>query len=143
MSTPFTNAVTLFIQGTEASGNYNQGIPLYIKSDETINNFLPLFIKNEYLATQRGLKLYIKNADGVTDGAINFSASIPLYIARDTESVAGYLPLYLRVIEGEINSYIPLYISGSNPVLDNSLNLFLYNTQGSGNNNLKLYTHGF
>jgi hypothetical protein len=144
MSTPCSGSLTLFLKAQEP---LSVGIPLYIKVDDATYNSLSLYLKNEYQAIQRGLKLYTKNTDGITDGATNFGAGIPLFIARDTEAIDGGLSLYLRVIEGDVNSYIPLFVkcvSGEAPNIPNgSLNLFLYNTQGSGYNNLNLYTHGF
>ena len=110
----------------------------YVPSVNNLPSGLSMYTSGPDSSTN-SMTLYINTPSGTEDAFVE-RGRMNLYIARDSEAVAGRLGLYLEnkhvpgilntFIEGTIltPSSIPLYISGSG---------------APPSNNLKLYTHGF
>jgi len=92
---------------TEAPhGNQSGCMNLFLKNDNEPNNNMDLFILGPSGLSDE-TTLYIRG-DGITDGAYPLNAYMPLFIARDSESVAENIPLYMaqHEVPNNIDSYI-------------------------------------
>lgn len=130
--------LNLFVKGP--IGVEQQRMNLFISNDTNIANNLELFIKNEYSESNSGIALYL-NAPSGDDGFIPISVNMPLFIARDSESVAGVIPLYMSSPEGSLSG-IDMYIKGET-TLGSGINLVIANVIGRTTDGKVLYTHGF
>ena len=123
-------------------GEYNTSLNLYLESHadlvNNITNPLDLFIPGPS-STTNTTYLYIRGL-GTTDGAYPHNANMPLFMARDSESVAKQMSLYLA--QHETIQQTDLYISG-NEIASSSIPLYIYGSGIGPNNSLDLYTHGF
>jgi len=117
--------VHLFAKEIYTTQSTNSNMTMMVQAPSGTNETLPLYVKG----------------DGATAGAWPNNASMNLFMARDTESMAANMSLFMAqnnnidtidlVMTGiEVaNSSIPLYIYGSGIL--------------SGQPDLDLYTHGF
>lgn len=148
-------SIPLFLQN-ESSGNFNgsmilytigyggtyksASMPLYLKSDTpNIGKELPLFAANYYSSVSSGIPLYLEAPSG-TLGSVSISASLNLFVARDSESQDGGIPLYCHVVDMGSGG-IPMYTFGGN-YSTGSIPLSVSGV-GVGLGNIKLYAHGF
>lgn len=129
--------LNLFVQGK--GGNETQILNLFLCNDTGIASDINLFLKNNYVEVNSGISLYLECSG--TEGAMPVNASMPLYMARDSEGFAGVIPLYIRVPEGQ-SSGIGLFIDGETTA-SSGLTLVMPNTYGTTTNGIRLFTHGF
>lgn len=159
-----TNSMTLFIPANSGmyksfdiyleSDGYPGIIPLYLSADSSAENTdnIPLYLhcSNEVI---NGLNLYVANSgqsytdnttlfvsgDGNNDAWNPYFSSIPLYIARDSESTSSSLGLYIGA-SGENNS-VPLYAYGGT-FTESGVHIYISGA-GIETDNVKMYVHGY
>jgi hypothetical protein len=152
-----SNNISLFIGENAPTGEKTAGMNLYMygPNSQRITSSMNLFLKrdyyqhtssvtmfccNEYTQTSGNLTLYMAAPSG-TLGAIPVSASMNLFISRDTESMDGVATLFTAGPISSGNS-VDMYVNGG-PDAYNSINMV---TDGVGVLNsdvLKLYINGF
>jgi hypothetical protein len=127
--------IPLYLQA-ETLGTGQWAIPLYLLADAPrADATLPLYLEN--IGATGYLPLYIAGS-GITDGAIPFNASLPLFIER---AEGYYLPLFLKAPGTPSSGNFPLYTLGADS-FSGSLPLYASGI-GVGEAALKLYMFGF
>jgi hypothetical protein len=137
---PYNENMPLFTKGP-AYGEYAEGMPLFTKNviPQRGGN-LPLFAGNYTQSGENSVNLYVSGG-GTTEGALPYAEGMPLFMARNANSLDKKLDLYLRVNDSSFDS-MDLYLNATYKSNDN-LPLVLPNTESSGNREFNLYTHGF
>ena len=103
----------------------------------TISKSVSLTVFNGQSGVNDSINLFIRGS-GVTDGALPFSSSLNLYIARGAADV---LPLYLRAAGTPASGILDLSVLGS-IVVSSGVDISLPNVVGVSTAFAQLYTHG-
>jgi hypothetical protein len=113
-------------------------VPLYLESHfDSMNNIVDLYTIGPSGVNDE-LDLYI-NGLGTTDGALPTNVQMPLFIARDTESVMNTTTLFLA--QNDVVQNTDLFVQGVG-IAHSSVPMYIY---GSGvfYDSINLYSHGF
>ena len=97
-------------------------------------------MNNEWGVTNSGLQLFMSAPSGLT-GGLSYNESMPLFMARDSDSIEYSCPLYLKAVEGD-NNYVTLCVSGAYRENSN-ITLVVPNVESSGDSNISMFTHGY
>lgn len=93
VSRGLSNTIPLYIANSDTHNNGSGYIPLFIANDSSVQNTLNLYLES---VRESGAALNLYTAGlGDTLGGFVAGSGIPLFIARDSEGIAGVLPMYV------------------------------------------------
>jgi hypothetical protein len=134
------NSMNLVLTGpTAIATTSNMNLFLENTRDE-VSSGIPLFVGNYWSENSGNITLFMSAPSG-TEGAVPFSGSMNLYMARDFDSIALSVPLFLKSIDYSSGT-APLYIFGAN-IANSSIPLYVTGKDSSQIKTSTLYTSGF
>lgn len=151
---PWTSGINLTLvgptYGTAVSGTdmvmfapsyyaYSGSIPMVLYQDTTRASSVDLFIQNAWTANSGTLRMYLAAPSG-TYGAVPFSGSIPMFIARNSEAIDAGINMWISG-PNETFSGVPMTISGTY-MLASGINLSMSGGH-SPTSTINLFAHGF
>jgi len=121
------NSVTLMIKGP--IGFDSESVTLFVQNQQEIANSINLYTAGPTTISGSGVNLFITtpNAGGDSDGYTPINTAVNLFVARDSECLAGTTNLYIKAPEPVYNS-INVFVSGTYNI-SNSINMTI---SGSG-----------
>jgi len=141
----FTDPIPLTISGRI---QVNVPLNLFLKSDTpTTAATIPLFVYNSGL--NKGLSLYARGygfgdpyAEGLQGGQAAYT-NMPLFINREFNSLAAWIPMTVWTSEGISSGVVPMYTHGYAGIGSGGIPLSMAPSYTNINNMTQLYTHGF
>lgn len=136
-----SGSMNLFITGEPVPVSDTSNMNLYLQSDNSITNSIPLFIKNNTLFDSGFISLFMQGQTLGTSGAVPMSGTMPLFISRSSEALERRIPLYIQAPSGD-NSAMTLFLEGQ-PNDRNEMTLYLDARAQPDTSTIRLFVHGF